>query len=90
LFIKIKKYQIILYLNKNYSTINVYKFERKRLGRRISPYGGRYGAYLYRNMHDNTLLASWDKPIWKKGLNYLYKGEDLGYCAYAMIYYKNY
>lgn len=67
---------------------NVFKFERIRLGNKTTTTTGeKYGPYLYRDITDNTLLASWDSP--KKGLKYLYKGEDVGYNTDALPYYKN-
>lgn len=36
---------------------------------------------------NNILLASWEKPI--GDINYLYKGEDIGYNTDALNYYKN-
>ncbi len=69
-------------------TKSIYKFERKRLGSKtLSSSGSKYGPYLYRNIEDNTLLASWDNPTMSP--DYLYKGEDLGYNTDALIYYKN-
>ena len=65
-----------------------FKFERERLGNKTtSPYGERYGPYLYRDIKNNTLLASWEKPT--KESNYLYAGEDIGCNADALPYYKN-
>lgn len=72
----------------NFTNKNVYKFERTRLGNKTTTENGeKYGPYLYRNIENNELLASWDKPI--KESNYLYKGEDVGYNTDACIYYKN-
>lgn len=63
----------------------VFKFERVRLGTKtVTPYGEKYGPYLYRNIETNKLIASWDKP---NGV--LHKGEDIGYNADALFYYKN-
>jgi hypothetical protein len=68
---------------------NIFKFERTRLGNKnkTTPYGEKYGQYLYRDITNNRLLASWDKPT--KEVNYLYKGEEVGYNTDALIYYKN-
>lgn len=66
---------------------NVFKFERNRLGKKTSPNGDSYGPYLYRDITNNTLLASWDKPT--KEANYLYQGQEVGYNTDALIYYKN-
>ena len=72
----------------NKLTQNIYKFERIRLGNKTTTQNGqKFGPYLYRDIVDNILLASWNKPI--KELNYLYKGEDIGYNTDALIYYKN-
>jgi len=73
----------------NKTTQNIFKFERIRLGnKKTSLYGQKFGPYLYRDLTDNTLLASWDKPT--KHLNYLYKCEDIGYNTDALQYYKNF
>ena len=70
-------------------TEKIYKFERMRLGKKtVTESGMHYPPYLYRNLIDNTLLASYDKP--KENLNYLYKGEQIGYNTDAILYYKNY
>ena len=78
-------------MNNNYHhkvSSKIYKFERVRLGNKtVSESGAKYGPYLYRNIEDNTLLASWDNPTMSP--DYLYKGEDLGYNTDALIYYKN-
>jgi hypothetical protein len=75
-------------MNKNYLLLNVFKFERRHLGNKtITVSGEKYGPYLYRNMDNNNLISSWDKPIYNK--NYLYKGEDIGYNTDALLYYKN-
>lgn len=67
---------------------HIFKFERVRLGNKTTTITGtKYGPYLYRDIINNTLIASWDKPF--KELNYLYKGEDIGYNTDALIYYKN-
>lgn len=72
----------------NKSREHIFKFYRVRLGKKtITSYGEKYGPYLYRDTTDNRLLASWDKPT--KELNYLYKGEDIGYNTDALYYYKN-
>lgn len=72
----------------NKTTQHVFKFERIRLGRKTTTkYGCKYGPYLYRDIINNTLIASWDKPT--KEPNYIYKGEDIGYNTDALIYYKN-
>lgn len=72
----------------NKITENIFKFERIRLGNKTTtPYGEKYGPYLYRDTTNNTLLASWDKPT--KEVNYLYKGEEVGYNTDALRYYKN-
>lgn len=66
----------------------IFKFERIRLGNKTKTQNyTEFGPYLYRDIVDNTLIASWDKPT--KELNYLYKGEDIGYNTDALIYYKN-
>ncbi len=71
----------------NKTTENIFKFERIRLGNKTTPNGERYGPYLYRDTTNNTLLSSWDKPT--KEVNYLYKGEEVGYNTDALTYYKN-
>jgi hypothetical protein len=77
----------------NKTTNYVFKFERKRLGQKTTTaYGEKYGPYLYRDIIDNVLLASWDAPnkyATNKDANYLYKGEDIGYNTDALYYYKN-
>ncbi len=72
----------------NKITDNIFIFERIRLGNKITtPTGNKYGPYLYRDITNNGLLASWDKPT--KEANYLYKGGDIGYNTDALTYYKN-
>jgi hypothetical protein len=68
---------------------NIFKFERIRLGNKnkTTQYGEKYGPYLYRDITNNTLLSSWDKPT--NDVNYLYKGQDVGYNTDALRYYKN-
>ena len=73
----------------NFTTKNVFKFERTRLGNKTTTKNGdNYGPYLYRNIENTELLSSWDKPT--KESNYLYTGGDIGYNTDACIYYKNY
>jgi len=73
----------------SFTTQSVFKFERKRLGTKtVTANGERFGPYLYRNIINNQLISSWDKP--SKEPNYLYKGEDIGYNTDALIYYKNF
>lgn len=71
----------------NKITEHIFKFERIRLGKKTTQNGESYGPYLYRDIIDNTLIASWNKPT--KELNYLYKGEDIGYNTDSLVYYKN-
>jgi hypothetical protein len=71
----------------NKAAENIFKFERIRLGNKTTSTGYKYGPYLYRDITNNTLLASWDKP--KKEATYLYKGQEVGYITDAVIYYKN-
>ena len=72
----------------NKLTQHIFKFDRIRLGNKTTMLNGeRYSSYLYRDIIDNILIASWDKPT--KELNYLYKGEEIGYNTDALIYYKN-
>ena len=72
----------------NKVTQPIFKFERVRLGNKTTTqFGTQYGPYLYRDLVDNTLLASWDKP--SKGTQYLYTGSDVGYNTDALAYYKN-
>lgn len=67
---------------------NIFKFERIRLGNKTTSQTGEiYGPYLYRDVINNILWSSWDKPT--KEENYLYKGQDIGYNTDALIYYKN-
>ena len=69
-------------------TSRIFKFKRERLGNKtVTPYGEVYGKYLYRNVITKELVASHDKP--KKGVGFMYKGEDIGYNTDALIYYKN-
>ena len=75
-------------MENNFTIQNVFKFERVRLGNKtVTPYGEKYGPYLYRNIANNLLVSSWDKPT--KEHEYLYKGEDIGYNRDAIYYYKN-
>ena len=73
----------------NWSYLNVYKFERIRLGTKTRTINGEeYGPYLYRNIEKPTqLMSSWIKPY--RGLEVLYKGEEIGTDTDAIIYYKN-
>lgn len=67
---------------------NIYKFERIRRGNKtVSPYGEKYGPYLYRNIKTNQLIASWDKPT--RNNEYLYSSADIGLLSDALLYYKN-
>ena len=70
----------------NKTSKHIFKFERIRLGNKTTPNGETYGRYLYRDITNNLLLASWDKPT--KDVNYLYKGEEVGYNTDALLYYK--
>lgn len=58
---------------------HVFRFERVRLGKKTRV----GGPYLYRDVVDGMWLASWDKPT--RGLDYLYKGEDVGYNTDAIV-----
>jgi hypothetical protein len=74
----------------DFTNKHVYKFEKIRLGNKTTTAtGGQYGSYLYRNIENGELLASWDKPSRESEPNYLYKGEDVGYNTDALQYYKN-
>lgn len=54
----------------NKTVERVFRFERIRLGnKKTTPYGEKYGPYLYRDITNNTLLESWDKPT--KDANYI-------------------
>lgn len=79
-------------MNNNYHhkvSSKIYKFERVRLGNKtVSESGAKYGPYLYKNIEENILIASWDPPT-STNPNFLYKGEDIGYNTDALIYYKN-
>lgn len=79
-------------MNNNYHhklSGKIYKFERVRLGNKtVSESGAKYGSYLYRDIEENKLLASWDPPT-STIPNFLYKGEDIGYNTDALTYYKN-
>lgn len=71
----------------NKASLNIFRFERIRQGKKMRTSSGeRIGTYLYRDITNNTLLASWNEPT--KGDNYLYKGEDIGYNTDALIYKK--
>ena len=66
---------------------DLYKYERKRLGHLIvSQSGEKYGPYLYRNLRNNVLIASWDKPVDNRET---YSSSDIGLNADALVYYKN-
>jgi len=79
-------YSTLVHMNKN--TENIFKFERIRLGNKTTTFHGeKYGRYLYRDITNNALLASWDKPT--KEVNYLYQGHEIGYNTDALYYYKN-
>ena len=72
----------------------IYVFERMRLGHKTTtPYGEKYGKYLYRNTLTNELIASWDSPYihrTKQLKKDFFKGEDIGYNTDALVYYKSY
>lgn len=64
-----------------------YTFERKRIGNNIvTEKGEKFGPYLYRNITNNVLIASWEKPLISK---ITYKGFDIGTHIDALVYYKN-
>lgn len=64
---------------------DTYKYVRQRLGHQIVTINGeKYGPYLYRNMRNNVLVASWDKPTNKV----FYTLSDIGMGDF-LIYYKN-
>ncbi len=73
----------------NKITARVFIFERIRLGNpnKITSFGEKYGPYLYRDITNNTLLSSWNKPTEEK--QHLYKGDEIGYNTDALQYYKN-
>ena len=65
---------------------DMYKYVRNRLGNQIvTSTGSKFGPYLYRNIRNNVLIASWNKPT----NNELYTSFDIGMYADALIYYKN-
>ncbi len=80
---------------------DLYKYERQRLGHLIvSQSGEKYGPYLYRNLRNNVLVASWDKPSEsRKAVSVgslgtfenreTYSSSDIGLNADALVYYKN-
>ncbi len=62
-----------------------YKYVRQRLGHQIvTSRGEKFGPYLYRNMRNNVLMASWDKPTNKD----VYTLSEIG-MGDNLIYYKN-
>ncbi len=73
----------------NKTNERVFRYERIRLGNKAktTKSGQVYGVYLYRDIINNALLSSWDKPF--KEPNYLYKGSEIGYNTDALYYYKN-
>ena len=51
---------------------HIFRFERIRLGKKTkSSTGDKFGPYLYRDIIDNTLISSWEKPM-KKRIDYLW------------------
>lgn len=65
---------------------DVYKYVRNRLGNQfVTSNGQKFGPYLYRNMRNNVLIASWEKPSNKE----VYTSYNIGMNADALIYYKN-
>ena len=65
---------------------DLYMFERKRIGNKIvSSCGEKYGPYLYRNIRNRVLIASWESPTKNKAY---YSSSDID-PGDAMIYYKN-
>jgi hypothetical protein len=69
----------------SYQPNDIYKFVRIRLGNQTTKFGEKYRPYLYRNIHNNILVSSWNKPTNKE----LYTSCDIGMNADALIYYKN-
>ncbi len=65
---------------------DMYRYIRQRLGNQIvTSRGEKFGPYLYRNIRNNVLISSWDKPTNKD----VYTSSDVGMNADALIYYKN-
>lgn len=65
---------------------DIYIYVRERLGNQIVTYNGeKFGPHLYRNVHNNVLISSWEKP----NNNLLYTSYDIGMNTDALIYYKN-
>ena len=63
-----------------------YIFIREKLGNNyITSDGTKFGNYLYRNITNGVLIASYEKPTNKK----YYTGYDIGTNTDALIYYKN-
>jgi hypothetical protein len=65
---------------------DMYSFVRERLGKQIvTSAGDKFGPYLYRNIRNNVLISSWEKP----NNNQLYTSYDIGMNTDALVYYKN-
>ncbi len=66
---------------------DTYKFERERLGNIMAPSpSSRYGKYLYRNLRNGVLVASYDRPTNKT----IYTSQDIGAdIGETFPYYKN-
>jgi hypothetical protein len=65
---------------------DIFIFERNRLGNNIVTKNGiQFGPYLYRNIQNNVLVASWKKPSINKQLYY---GYEIGTNTDALVYYK--
>ncbi len=63
-----------------------YLFYRERLGNNIVTKSNHpFGPYLYRNIRNNVLIASFDKPSGEG----IYSSSDIGMFSDALIYYKN-
>ncbi len=67
--------------------LDKYIFVRERLGNNIVTKSNHpFGTYLYRNIRNDVLIASFEKP---SSGEEIYSASDIGMFSDALIYYKN-
>lgn len=71
---------------KNIEHTDVYQFERIRHGKILSPSGLPFGSYLYRNVRNRVLIASYNPPSTS---SQYYTSCEIGCNTDALLYYKN-
>ncbi len=66
----------------NFNKTDKYKLERIRIGNRIvAPSYEPYGQYLYRNLRNNVLIASYEAQT----SELIYSGSDIGTNSDAIV-----